>query len=339
MRCRWITGGRARARLRIVALVGVAAIVAAACTGGASRGTVPRQSQRSLATTPPSVPNPFTITAQFDASSLGLDHPIGLAIGPNGNLYVTDASQAVAVVSPDGNVLRRWGKEGTGPGEFSFGSSDPSDPSGIHASIAVAPDGQVYVSDSGNHRVEVFSPDGAFIRQFGRLGSAEGQFQVPFDLAVDTVGNVYVADDQSGTVSKFSPAGHFEWRIGGFSAKDPDLIGHEHLASIDTHGRVVMTNDDNGRILYVDAKGHKVDAFSLHVGACDVTVDASGYTFVNNGCGGPGDTEVFDRTHRLIGGWYRRDSPLWTAPRIGPNGEVFALGIVGTILKLKLTLP
>jgi DNA-binding beta-propeller fold protein YncE len=324
---------------RTFALVGAAAMVVASCTSGASHGTAPGQSQRTLAS-PSASPNPFKVIARFEASSLGLDHPIGLAIGPDGNLYVTDTSQVVAMISPEGAILRRWGRAGKGPGEFRFQGADPgdTDPAGIHASIAVGPDGQVYVSDSGNYRIEVFSATGAFIRQFGSLGSAEGQFLTPFDLAADTAGNVYVVDDKGGTVSKFSPAGDFIWRIGGFSAEDPDLVGHEHLASVDTHGRVVMTNDDKGRILYVDAKGHKVDAFSLRAGACDVTVDAAGDTFVNYGCGGPGDTEVFDRTHRLTGGWYG-SCPLLSSPRFGPNGEVFALGQDGTVLKLEIRLP
>lgn len=325
---------KSRARRLAIAVVAAGAVVAASCTGGEPLG--PEQSATEPAATQASIPNPFRVTERFDASSLGPGHPIALAIGPDNNLYVTETSQTVAVISPDGNVLRRWGRVGRGPGQFRFRGVDPSD---IHASIAVGPDGKVYVSDSGNYRIQVFSATGAFIRQFGSLGSGEGQFLLPFDLAADRAGNVYVVDDQGGYVSKFSPTGDFVWRIGGFSAQDPDLVGHEHLASIDVHGRIVMTNDDTGRILYVDDKGHKVDAFTTsRGGACDVTVDTSGDTFVTYGCGGPGGTEVFDRAHRLIGGWYD-GSLLAASPRFGPNGEAFALGQGGTILKLEVTLP
>jgi hypothetical protein len=95
----------------------------------------------------------------------------------------------------------------------------------------------------------------------------------------------------------------------------------------------------NGKILYIDADGHKVDAFALREGACDVTVDSAGYTFANNGCGGNGgSTTMFDRSHRLIGDC-PVGCPLWTAPRFGPHGEAFALGKGGAILKLKVTLP
>jgi len=317
----------------VFALVGAAALLAVSCTGGASHGAAPSQSQRPLGT-PSGNPSPFTVIARFDPSSLGLDHPIGLAIGPDGNLYVTDASQAIAVISADGNVLRQWGSPGTGPGEFSFVSFS-GDPSDIHAAIAAGPDGRVYVVDNGNHRIQVFSATGAFIRQFGSMGNAEGQFLTPFDLAVDRAGNVYVTDDQGESVSKFSPTGRFVWRIGGNLAKNPDLRGHEHLASVDSHGRVVMVNDDKGRILYVDGKGHKVDAFSAD--GCDVTVDALGNTFVN-GCF-RGQTNIFDRTHKLVGGWSGSDNQLTMSPRFGPKGEIFAIAQDGTIFKLEVSLP
>jgi DNA-binding beta-propeller fold protein YncE len=90
-------------------------------------------------------------------------------------------------------------------GEFRFIAFDPSTPTHVAGSIAVGPDGKVYVSDSGNAWVQVFTPQGRFIRQLGSFGSGRGQFLHPFDLAVDAAGNVYVADDQLRT-SRSSPA-------------------------------------------------------------------------------------------------------------------------------------
>jgi streptogramin lyase len=311
------------------------AIVATGCTGASHRTSSSSTRQRDVSSSPGSkVPNPFVVTDRFRPSSLGLTDPLGMAIAPDGNLYVTDKSQSVVVVSPTGKVLRRWGKPGTGPGDFEFHDS---------AQIAVGPDGRVYVSDNGNYRVQLFSPTGTYISQFGSQGSGKGQFLSPHDLAVDQAGDVYVADDPAETVSKFSPTGRFQWQIGGFTSEDPDLQGHEHVADVDTHGQLVMANDDKGKVLYIDASGHKVDAFDTHKDACDVTVDGGGDTFVYY-CDGPGlpvgshDVEVFDRTHRLIGAWYG-NSLFHNAPRFGPNGEVFALGTDGTILKLRVALP
>jgi sugar lactone lactonase YvrE len=294
------------------------------------------------------LPNPFRITAQFSARSLGLRNPRSLAIGPNGNLYLTDASQRVTVVSPGGHVLRRWGKPGSGRGEFRFVSGDPSDPNDINGRVAVAPDGMVYVSDGGNARVQVFTPQGDFVRQFGSFGGGKVQFLSPAGLAVDHDSNVYVVDDQPGTLSKFSLRGKLVWRIGGAASADPDFAGHLQLVgSIDAHGRLVIANDGRGRILYVDRDGHAVDSFGAPTRglaspwACGASVDARGNTYVF-GCFPASFIRVFDRTHRLIAEWSRA---TYGPPQFGPHGEVFALykgsgkDVVGGILKLEITLP
>ena len=247
-------------RLAAAAVVAGVAVLGAGCAANAAAPAGGHPSAAAAAS--PALPNPFTITARYSAKSLGLDHPDALAVGPDGNLYVTDLSQRVTVISPGGKVLRRWGKPGTGPGEFKFIANDPTAPTDVAGRIAVGRNGMVYVSDSGNDRVQVFTPQGRFIRQFGSYGSGKGQFFFPADLAVDGSGNVYVADDQSQTLAKFSPAGKVIWQIGGSASSDPDLLGHQHLASIDAHGRLVTVNDDQGRVLYVDPSGHKVDAFS-----------------------------------------------------------------------------
>jgi streptogramin lyase len=331
------------ARLAVAAAAAGLALLAAGCAGNAATATGTNTSPASAASR--ALPSPFTITARYSARSLGLDHPDALAIGPDGNLYVTDSSQRVTVISPDGKVLRRWGKPGSGRGEFKFIAFDASTPADVAGKIAVGPDGKVYVSDSGNARVQVFTPDGRFVRQFGSFGSGKGQFIHPFDLAVDKAGNVYVVDDQSENVSKFSPSGKVMWQIGGASGA-PDLVGHHHFTMIDAHGRIVMVNDDVQKVVYVDSSGHEVDAFSPSTSGsptgnvCEATVDAAGNTYVS-GCGPQptGPTLVYDRGHRLIAKWPGTPYSLLRSPAFGPHGEVFALATDGTILTLHITLP
>jgi hypothetical protein len=330
-------------RLAAAALVGGLAVLGAGCAANAAAPAAGHPG--SAAATSSALPNPFRILARYSAKSLGLDHPDALAIGPDGNLYVTDVSQRVTVISPAGKVLRRWGKPGTGPGEFRFITfTDPTTPD-VAGKIAVGSDGLVYVSDSGNARLQVFTRQGRFVRQFGSFGSGKGQFVHPFDVAVDNAGNVYVADDQRENVSKFSPGGKVIWQIGGASG-DPDLIGHHHFSAFDTHGRLVMVNDDEQKVLYVDAAGHKVDAFSPNYSSltgghvCEATVDAAGNTYLS-GCG-ESSTEpslVYDRAHRLIAKWPGTKYSLLRSPAFGPNGEVFALATDGSILRLRITLP
>jgi len=333
---------RLTTRLAVAAAAGLA-LLAAGCSGTAASPAGTNTSPAGAASR--ALPSPFTITARYTAASLGLNHPGALAIGPDGNLYVTDLSQRVTVVSAAGTVLRRWGKPGTGPGQFRFIPADPSTPADVQGQIAVGPDGLVYLSDSGNARVQVFTPQGRFVRQFGSFGSGKGQLLRPFDLAVDGAGNVYVEDDQAQTMSKFSPAGKIIWTIGGASG-DPDLVGFQKFSAFDAHGRLVIVNDALNRVLYVDASGHKVDAFSPSTAGsptgnvCSATVDAAGDTYVS-GCGPQpsGPTRVYDRAHRLIAEWPATTSSLLSSPVFGPRGEVFALATDGTILRLHITLP
>ena len=336
---------RITTRLAVAAAAAGLALLAAGCTGNAA--TTTGTSTSPAGATSRVLPSPFTITARYTAASLGLNHPGALAIGPDGNLYVTDYSQRVTVISPAGTVLRRWGKPGSSPGQFRFAPADPSTPADVVGKIAVGPDGKVYVSDSGNGRVQVFTADGRFVRQFGSYGSGRGQFFLSADLMADSAGNVYVADDQTETLTKFSPAGKVLWTIGGGQSSDTDLTGHFHLASIDAHGRLVMVNDDRQRILYIDSSGHKVDAFSPNFpayfpggGACEATVDAVGNTYVS-GCGPlpTGPTLVYDRAHRLIAKWPGTTYSLLASPVFGPPGEVFALAVDRTILELHIGLP
>jgi outer membrane protein assembly factor BamB len=302
---------------------GSAATIAAAPTPSARPLTSP-----SVA---PAVPNPFKMVGRYDPTKLDLDRPIALAIGPNGDAYVTESNDRVSQISPDGTIVRRWGKEGSRAGEFDFVGSNPED--GASAGIAVAPDGKVYVSDSDNHRVQVFSADGKFVRQFGSFGTAAGQFALPFDLSVDATGNVYVLDDILLRISKFGPDGRFLWIADG--STDSEFKGHGHGAHIDSEGRIVVGNDDTGRVVYLDADGKVVDAFSAD--ACSITVDAADDLY-SAGCGSD-HLSVFNPAHTLIGSWFGPDMPLVVPPEFGPNGEILALDRSGGIVKLKVTLP
>jgi DNA-binding beta-propeller fold protein YncE len=87
--------------------------------------------------------------------------------------------------------VRKWGSQGEGNGQFRH-------PHGL------AVDGEhVYVSDSSNHRIQVFSKaDGAFVRKWGSKGQGDGQFLFPRGLAVDA-GHVYVGDSANDRIQVF----------------------------------------------------------------------------------------------------------------------------------------
>jgi len=85
------------------------------------------------------------------------NQPTDVAWDAQGNAYFSDGyvNSRVAKVSARGEWLQSWGSLGTGPGQFDT-------PHGV----AVAPNGDVYVADRGNRRVQIFDQSGKFLRQF-----------------------------------------------------------------------------------------------------------------------------------------------------------------------------
>jgi DNA-binding beta-propeller fold protein YncE len=131
---------------------------------------------------------------QFEATG-------GAAVDGDGNVYVADyRNHRMQKFAPNAQTPRqydfvtKWGEEGNGNGQFSF----PSDP-------AVDADGNVYVADVGNNRIQKFTSGGTFLTKWGSLGGGDGQFRSPKGTAVDSAGNVYVADHGNHRVQKFAP--------------------------------------------------------------------------------------------------------------------------------------
>ncbi|HEX3015182.1 MAG TPA: 6-bladed beta-propeller [Desulfobacteria bacterium] len=75
----------------------------------------------------------------------------------------------------------------------------------------------IYVTDTNNHRVQVFDYDGNPVFSFGKGGSGEGQFQFPYGIAVDSNNLIYVADMWANNIQVFTPEGKF---IKYFAKKD-----------------------------------------------------------------------------------------------------------------------
>ena len=106
------------------------------------------------------------------------NRPTNLAVSAWGDLYVSDGYGNCKVhrFSPAGDLLQSWGEPGTGPGQFYL-------PHGV----ATTADGRVLVADRENDRIQVFSPEGAYLEQWTDV-------QRPTSLAVDGAGRVYVSE-------------------------------------------------------------------------------------------------------------------------------------------------
>ena len=141
--------------------------------------------------------------------------PHGLFAAPDGTVWVTDGQkQVVMQFDADGKVLRTLGKPGVaGNGPDTFNS--PSD-------VLVAPNGDIFVADghgdfpvkNTNDRIVKLSKDGKFITAWGHHGSAQGEFDVPHGLAMDSAGRLFVADRANNRIQIFDQDGKFiaEWK-------------------------------------------------------------------------------------------------------------------------------
>jgi DNA-binding beta-propeller fold protein YncE len=81
------------------------------------------------------------------------------------------------------NLLQAGGSKGSGPGQFNENHG-----------IDIDSSGNIYVVDTRNYRIQKFSPDGTFIRQWGSTGCGQDQFLIAHDLKIDSSDNVYISD-------------------------------------------------------------------------------------------------------------------------------------------------
>lgn len=184
-----------------------------------------------------------------DGSPL-LSDPKDVAVGPNGNLYVTEGAPGrVAVLAPDGRVVGGWGRVGTGAGEF-------QEPWGI----AISARGEVYVADTWNHRIQKFDLSGRFLTAWGGLAETGGRVEVdqgrfwgPRDVAVGPDGLIYVTDTGNKRIQVFDADGRFVRAFGG-EGDEPGRFREPVGLAFD--GQTLLVADTwNGRVQRLDLEG------------------------------------------------------------------------------------
>jgi len=221
-----------------------------------------------------------------------LTKPLGLDVDSQGNLYVCDATiKRVLMYDRDGKYLRRFGEPemfdrpsglavdpggerifvvdtggvssdrhrvsviDTRSGELLHTISGRGDKDGelnLPRDATIGADGNLYVVDGGNFRVQVFTQAGEFVRSFGDIGRRSGQFSRPKGIGADQDGNIYVADTAFGNFQIFDPQGRLLLAVGrrNSNAGPANFMLPAGLAV-----------DEDGRVYMVDQYFRKVDVF------------------------------------------------------------------------------
>jgi NHL repeat/6-bladed beta-propeller len=128
------------------------------------------------------------------------------------------------------------GKRGDKKGEFNF-----------PVAVAAASDGSFAVSDTGSCSVEVFSPDGKFVRRIGRQGTRPGEFVRPKGVAYDKEGHLWVVDAAFNNFQIFTPDGKVLMFVGAFG-QNPGQFNLPTGIYIDRNNRVYVSDSLNARV-------------------------------------------------------------------------------------------
>jgi sugar lactone lactonase YvrE len=143
------------------------------------------------------------------------------------------------------------------PAEFVWSLTGDPNPFNNPDGIAVDSQGNLYVMDSGNSRIQKFDGDGNFILMWGSKGNNDGQFDCsPFCMvAVDGLANVYITDNGNSRVQKFDSNGQFLLKWGSFGSEDGQFDESFGIA-VDRQGNVYVGDVGNARIQKFDSNGN-----------------------------------------------------------------------------------
>jgi len=175
----------------------------------------------------------------------GLVDPVGLAIDTmNRFLYVVDTQQDQVIVY-DADTFKLLRRIGTGGKNHTL--TDPGD-FGAPEGVAVDADGNVYVTDTLNDRVEIFDADGNFISTFGQNGDGPGFFERPKGIAIDGDGHIWVADEVQDRLQVFDKQGQLLTYVGYGHGDLPGQFRALIGVAIDKNNRVFTTEQYPGRL-------------------------------------------------------------------------------------------
>lgn len=191
------------------------------------------------------------LVASADGSGNGqppFHEPWDVAVDKQGAVYVADTwNHRIVKLDSQMHFVAAWGHP-----------NKPTGPDGLLSlygprAIAIDPEGNLLVTDTGNNRVIKFSPTGQPLASFGTRGAGQGQFQEPVGLAVSPKdGTIYVADTWNGRIEVFDAAGHFLRSLPVRGWESHGIENKPYLALL-ANGDLLLTQPDADHLIEMNA--------------------------------------------------------------------------------------
>ncbi|OGQ80531.1 MAG: hypothetical protein A3F90_16715 [Deltaproteobacteria bacterium RIFCSPLOWO2_12_FULL_60_19] len=179
-----------------------------------------------------------------------LINPSGLAIDrASGRLYVADprAHKIRVYNSADGSFAFEFGKRGKEDGELNF-------PTNLFIG-----NGKLYITDTGNFRIQIFDLDGKYLKKFGDVGDGPGQLARPRGVAADSEGHIYVADAAFDNFQIFDEEGRLYLFVGAAGHR-PGTFWLPAGMHIDNEDKIYVVDSYNRRVQVFQYLGEKYRA-------------------------------------------------------------------------------
>ena len=163
------------------------------------------------------------------------------------------------------------------PPEISSSSSDDGK-FDLPTNVAVDSDGNIYVSDAGNFRIQKFNSTGDFQLKFGSEGLGPGQFNSPMGIDTNSFKEIYVVDSGKNSVQKFNSEGGFLSEFGIFGFNDSEFFIPFGIG-IDSSDNIYVLDSGNGRV----QKFNSAHVFQGWLGGCTSGVNCDMVNQHSNG--------------------------------------------------------
>ena len=185
----------------------------------------------------------------------GVKGPRDVAVNQRGRIIVGESgtNNCVSIFNSKGQTLHSFGSQGSIQGQFDK-----------IRGVAVDDDGNIYVADGYNHRIQKFTPGGNFITAVGRKGNDMLQFNVPKCCAVHPLNKkIYIADYNNGRIQILNPDLTFSSSFGSCGCGSGEFNCPSDVA-FDSTGNVYVADLYNDRIQVFTSEGEFVREFGKH---------------------------------------------------------------------------